>query len=227
MDELSKYRIGSGLDAYCKIMSLYKSVDVSKNANFQRTFNYFYRVRRNEQWRKIYYDIFQRLRYKDTSFDEIITEIFEKTGRVEASFSSKMLATINPNMPIWDQYVLEKLGIRTGYQYTNKNKQLEDAKANYKMIVNWYKQNLTDERISEFDKAFPNFKDINATKKIDFLLWGIRNDDLATIDNNIEPTNLINNEISKIKKIINEHKMTDDQLSATIEALEDLIKYIS
>ena len=224
MDELSKYRIVSGLDAYCKIMKLYKNVDVSENVDFQRTFNYFYKVRRNEQWRKIYYDIFQRLRDKNPSFDEIINEIFEKTGRVEASFSSKMLATINPNMPIWDQYVLDKLDIRTGYQYYNKSKQLEDAKTNYKIIVDWYNRNLTSERIWEFDDNFPKYKDISAIKKIDFLLWGIRNNDLS---DGFESMKMINEEINKIKKIISEHNMTNEQLSATIEALEDLIKYIS
>ena len=35
--------------------------------------------------------------------------MYEATGNIEASFSSKMLATINTDMPIWDCYVVQNL----------------------------------------------------------------------------------------------------------------------
>ena len=42
-----------GLDKYRFIMEQVKQTDISKNAAFQRTYNGFYIVRRNEAWRKI------------------------------------------------------------------------------------------------------------------------------------------------------------------------------
>ena len=79
---------------------------------YQRNYNYFYRVRRNTSWRQIYYSIFEQEKKSVPSFERIIREIWNKTGRVEASFSSKMVATIDPEMPVWDKYVLQNLHIK-------------------------------------------------------------------------------------------------------------------
>ena len=35
--------------------------------------------------------------------------LYVETGNIEASFSSKMIATIDSDKPIWDQYVLQNM----------------------------------------------------------------------------------------------------------------------
>jgi len=45
-----------GLDKYKYIMEKVKSTNVAVDAEFQRVFNGFYLVRRNEEWRRAYYD---------------------------------------------------------------------------------------------------------------------------------------------------------------------------
>ena len=47
-----------GLDKYQLIMSEVHKTDVSKDLQFQKTFNGFYIVRRNTAWRKIYFPCF-------------------------------------------------------------------------------------------------------------------------------------------------------------------------
>ena len=47
-----------GLITYEKIMTSYKNTNLSNDMTFQRTFNGFYRIRRNEDWRKFYYEYF-------------------------------------------------------------------------------------------------------------------------------------------------------------------------
>lgn len=89
-----------GIDKYARIMQRFNKVDVSQDKDFQREFNGFYIVRRNAEWRKIYYDLFESMRTGPATFSKIINFLFEKTGNIEASFSSKMLATMNPDMPI-------------------------------------------------------------------------------------------------------------------------------
>ena len=98
-----------GLDKYRYIMDNVWNTDVSLNADFQRTFNGFYIVRRNEEWRKVYYGLFEQMKSGAPTFANILTYLFEHTGNIEPSFSSKMLATIYPNQPIWDQYVVQNL----------------------------------------------------------------------------------------------------------------------
>ena len=85
---------------------------LSTNKEFQRTFNGFYIVRRNEEWREKYYNLFEQKKMKDVTFEEILQELYDLTGNVEASFSSKMYATIYPDKPIWDRYVVQNLGIK-------------------------------------------------------------------------------------------------------------------
>lgn len=52
---------GMGLDKYKVIEDQVRKVNVPVDADFQRTFNGVYMVRRNEEWRKVYYDLFERV----------------------------------------------------------------------------------------------------------------------------------------------------------------------
>ena len=98
-----------GFDKYKQIIEMVRKTDVSSDLDFQRTFNGFYRVRRNAEWRKVYYNLFENVKGSNPSFEYIIRTMYEATGNIEASFSSKMLAMINPEMPIWDRYVVQNL----------------------------------------------------------------------------------------------------------------------
>lgn len=88
------------IDKYCKIMDCYKIVNISKDTKWQNNFNSFYVIRRDKDWQDIYYNFFQNNKINDTlTFENIITYLYEKTGIIEASYSSKLLATVNSNKP--------------------------------------------------------------------------------------------------------------------------------
>ncbi len=80
-----------------------KKGDISQDRAYQRNYNGFYRVRRGADWQKIYYEIFEREKKNEPHFDKILTEMYERTGNTEMSFSSKMVHSIDTNKPIWDQ----------------------------------------------------------------------------------------------------------------------------
>ncbi len=163
-----------GLDSYGEIMNCVRKTDVSSDLAFQRMFNGFYRVRRNAVWRDGYYRLFELVKQSgDYEFGYILDEIFQMTGNVEASFASKMLATLNPQMPIWDKYVMQNLGLEAPAQHDPNR--MANTKARYAEIVNWYKIFLrTDnakECLKQFDQVFPEYKWVSDVKKIDFFLW--------------------------------------------------------
>ena len=165
-----------GLLQYGQIMQTVNKVDVSENEDFQRRFNGYYRVRRNAEWRKTYYDLFEKQKTTPTTFRKIITKLYNKTGNIEASFSSKMLATLHPDQPIWDSIVLECLGFRlTG---KNKEETLNNAILLYSRIRDWYAQYLNTSEAGEcikvFDATIPNYIWISNVKKIDFFIWSNR-----------------------------------------------------
>ena len=137
---------------------------------------HFYRVRRNAEWRKAYYDLFETSKNSTPSFESIIRTMYEATGNIEASFSSKMLATINPEMPIWDRYVVQNLCLEM--RGKTKEDQLKCAVDLYNKMISWYEGFLQTENgrdcIAEFDLILPGYVWMSDVKKIDFYLWSIR-----------------------------------------------------
>lgn len=86
----------------CRIAHIVE-VDVSTDTAFQKKFTSFYRVGRDDRWRREFYCLFEECKTVEAlSFQYILQEMFNRTGRIEASFSSKLLATLNPQMPILD-----------------------------------------------------------------------------------------------------------------------------
>ena len=83
-----------------------------------------------------------------------------------------MLATIDASKPIWDQYVLQNLGLEL--MGKTQEEKLQNAVILYAQIVNWYADYLTTgearENIMEFDRPLPEYAWVSDTKKIDSYL---------------------------------------------------------
>lgn len=169
------------LENYAYIMERLRKVDISTDEMFQRKFNAFYRVRRNAAWRKDFYVLFEENKSNEgVTFASILRSIYSATGRIEASFSSKMLATLKPEMPIWDSIVLSKLHIKPD-RNPDKQKRLDGTIGLYDEIVAWYEglARLPEYKaaVRAFDSAFQMFTGFSDTKKIDFLIWGSGRED--------------------------------------------------
>ena len=172
---LEKAKIG--IYRYHEIMNLFHSVDVSINLDFQKKFNAFYRVRqRNSEWYNAYYSLMQQSKCTTPVFGEILDSINRLLGRYEPSFSSKLLATIDPNRPIWDIHILKNTGHKAP-AYSSKNKFNEAKKAN-ESIDDWYKKFLDTEDgrriIHVFNTEIYHHAKISDVKKVDFILWQTR-----------------------------------------------------
>ena len=108
-------RVEIGIEKYNRIMKRIAEVDVSTDTEFQRFYNGFYRMRQRPAsfYASYYAYLEQNKRNRDLTFEDIVTYLYQETGSIHASFSSKLLATMNPDMPIWDKFVLQNLGLRT------------------------------------------------------------------------------------------------------------------
>lgn len=168
--------IRPGLIKYIDIMNRVNSSNVSVDKEFQKKFNSFYRIRqRSPEFYDCYYNLLENSKANIITFEEVITHIYNNVGRVEASFSSKLVATINPDKPVWDTYVLHNLGLKTPYQ-ADKNRVSKIINL-YDEICEWYDEYLlreeTEEVLDLFDKMYPDVL-ITNVKKIDFILWQMR-----------------------------------------------------
>jgi hypothetical protein len=146
----------------------------------RRRFNAYYGVRRNAAWRASFYTHFEAAKRSTLAtpelFEIIVSGLMAETGRIEASFASKLVATLRPNGPVIDSVVrawlaryldpprfASDLGTVVAYYRWLEAKMLETA--------------LTPEAqhwAAVFDQAFPTQTGeapISAMKRLDFLIW--------------------------------------------------------
>lgn len=133
---------------------------------------------RTKEYYKKYYNYLQEQRNnKELSFSEIINYFYQTLGRVETSFSSKLLSIINTDMPVWDKYVLENLNLHPIKSWKSSEYRIKQSIETYEVLCKWYdKFLLTDiskEIVLLFDQSYPNNK-ITDVKKIDLILWQMR-----------------------------------------------------
>ena len=118
------------------------------------------------------------------SIEDIMAELLSKKSSIEVSFASKLIATVDPNMPIWDQYVLRNLGLEDRWEkcrYEGYDKRINEASRIYCIIESMYKDFLNSKEgrdcLEKFDDVLPKYKRvITPTKKLDFILWSKRQD---------------------------------------------------
>src|SRR5258708_4567735 len=85
---------------------------VSQDAKFRRKFNYFYRIRRSTVWQNEFYKLMARANSEQLQFHAVLDLLRGATNRYEASFASKLIATLKPSMPIIDSNVLKNTKLR-------------------------------------------------------------------------------------------------------------------
>ena len=98
------------LDKYVGIMNSLHNTNILEDESFQRQYNGYYRMR--QRVKKYYFCYFKFLEeYKndiDLIFKDVVTYLYENTNRCELSFTSKLLATNHPTLPVWDKYVAKE-----------------------------------------------------------------------------------------------------------------------
>src|SRR5689334_2021926 len=93
-----------GLERYQWLQANIHGRDVGTDREFQRRFNGYYRVRRAPAWQRVFFPLLERAKTTSTDYGTVLRTIYASTGRVEASFASKLIATVEPAKPVIDQY---------------------------------------------------------------------------------------------------------------------------
>ena len=74
-------KVGPGLAKYCWLQAELRQRDIANDAEFQRRFNGFYRVRRNHEWRQMFFRLLERSKAGPGSFDSTLRALQKKTGQ--------------------------------------------------------------------------------------------------------------------------------------------------
>lgn len=143
--------------------------------DFQKKFNGFYRIRRNQEWQATYYGLFASNLLTGIEFREGLDFMLERTGRFEASFISKLVATIHPSKYVIDSMVLRNVGL--ALPLANASNRIERICGIHKMLDEMCNGFLETELgrflVEHFRKAYP-WANITEAKMLDLVLWQIR-----------------------------------------------------
>ena len=117
-----------------------RDTNVESDQEYQRIYNGFYKVRRPITWHKSYYDLMQREKNNNNiTFEAVLENVFKICeGRIETSFCSKPLATVRPDMSVYDDIVRKNLGIHRLNPRHSSEIRLENAKKSYEMIEEFF-----------------------------------------------------------------------------------------
>ena len=103
----------SKLDAYQRTQDLLHKVNVATDVQYQRNYTGFYTLRLPQaEAYGMHFALLERYKRRSSvTLIEVLRELHEITGRIECSFGSKLLATIDPNVPPLDRIVRGHLNI--------------------------------------------------------------------------------------------------------------------
>jgi hypothetical protein len=163
------------LDLYVWLQGNARLCDVRTNMDFQRCYCKFYKVRRDSHWRSAYFGLLESSKVKGIDFPVALKEINSHTGRIEASFTSKLVATLDPSKPVIDRFVLEYFELRLPrWGISDREPQTiglyNDLCDKYHTLMLSPAGTMIREL---FDSRYPHLE-ISALKKIDLVLWKTR-----------------------------------------------------
>lgn len=147
---------------------------------FKRHFTFFYRVRRPEAWLSRYYDLLEEVRREDNpTFGSVLRRVDSfSDGRVEMSFSSKLLAIVRPELPIWDSQVRKTLGLRElsssqSADLSTREREAEDRYSELCGICDGLLRNpMVKREIEKFRSALPErARKVSDMKLLDCFTW--------------------------------------------------------
>jgi len=172
-------RAEKGVKQYTQIMSLFPNIDVSKDISFQRVFKNFYNFMfLNDDFLNDFFYFFQKHKNSSPDFIDTLKYFYEKHDKFFYSYVSKMLTTIDPNLPVWDTPVCFMLKIKNPDSELSSEKKIIKAKEIYEMLAGWYNYFIPSEEgrkwIMLFDDAYPN-SNITSVKKIYLILLRLSN----------------------------------------------------
>jgi hypothetical protein len=168
-------KIEAGLHKYCWIQDNFQQCDVRRDQNFQRRYSGFYKVRRGSEWRRQYYELMQMSKGQKITYPQALRAMIDRTNRIEASFTSKLIATLDATKPVVDKFVLNNFGLHLPFHYA-ANREPKTIQV-YDELCRKY-EDLMGHPIAgmicdKFVQMYP-WANITDLKKVDLVLWQTR-----------------------------------------------------
>jgi hypothetical protein len=159
--------------------------DENRTREFKSTYRKFYQLnaaRLSEEFCEKYFSLLDECKSKSiTSVEYVINNLYEVPGNakevhaIHFSFATKLVHTVNPNLPIYDSMV-STFYFAPEVKYSWKKEQkIQACLRTYEFLQDEYKritdENLLSESIEKFRMRFNIGSEYSDCKVIDTLLW--------------------------------------------------------
>jgi len=186
-NEASDIITDESVDVYLFIRSRFKEKgnDIVDDKVFQFVYRSFYRLDNAGLGDKIKSRYFQLFNEAAKSKDGVnIKRVCDELGKInnlknkktmQFSFATKMAATINENMPIYDSLVAKVFGFSPPHavkDWDKKYEQYSDFYSNISETVEWLKQQDNSHKLMKtYSEKISNWELLPEMKKYDFMFW--------------------------------------------------------
>lgn len=169
-------RVRRGLGQYRSLQARLYATDCRTDRAFQRDFNRYYRIRRGPSWQGVFYDLMEREKTERRGFEAVLRDVHAQLGLFEASFASKLVASVDPSLPVIDQFVLKNFELSLPARTAPSR--IEGIVVVHQQLAGAYARILASPEgraaVAQFDAAYPDSADLHGLKKLDLLLWQTR-----------------------------------------------------
>jgi len=165
--------VKDGLHSYLGLQSRVATVhEFYRDGEFRRKYNFFYRIRRNAKWQDAFYELMGRATSERLDFRAILEELRRATNRCEASFASKLVATLDTSKPVIDSMVLKNVGLRLpSLVSADRVNGICTVYGNLVSFFDAFLDTTTGEYlVNAFNQRYPE-QTISNVKMLDLILW--------------------------------------------------------
>jgi hypothetical protein len=169
-------RLCDALDQYLWLQRELRRRNVFLSRDYQKAFNRFYRVRRGTDWQRVFYRLLESAKSKSMTFPVVLRRLYKEQRRVEASFASKLVATIDPELPVIDSRVLENLDVRLSSAGSVDSRIERISELHAEMATAFASYLRTSKGrwlVAGFRAKYPDAA-VTETKMLDLVLWKTR-----------------------------------------------------
>ena len=168
---------------YCFIKNQFNEGNVTENKLLQFVFRSFYMIDNaglTDDFKNRYFEILQLSKGNNPNLRVICNDLCEiKNQRgfesLQFSFVTKLANTVNSKYPIYDSKVAKMYAYRPLSSAKPIEDRLDSLESFYSFLLSDYSTILKNDSLSlalsEFDKKFEKYKDIDNIKKLDFIVW--------------------------------------------------------
>ena len=133
------------------------------------------KARRDAHWREHYYALLESGKVGGITFPQALQSLRNTTGRLEASFASRLVASVHPDQPIVDKFVLGNFGLHLPHWGVGERE--SKSIAMYEQLCRRYEDlmaNATGRMIrDQFQAQYP-WARITYLKMLDLVFWQLR-----------------------------------------------------